>query len=153
MPTITPALDIDTAARLRTAIGRLSRRLRTTASARDAGLTPTAISLLLNVARTGPVRMAELGESEGINPTMLSRVVTGMVADDLLDRASDETDRRAAWVRTTPAGRRLAARMRRERTRAVNGALAELSASERDAIEQALPALEALTEALKGGRP
>jgi DNA-binding MarR family transcriptional regulator len=150
MTTLAPATDLETAARLRTVIGRLSRRLRTTSAARDAGLTPTAISLLLTVARSGPVRLAELGESEGINPTMLSRVIAGMVQDGLLARSSDEGDRRAAWIETTSAGRRLAERMRRERTRAVDQALETLPEAERRRIERALPALEALAETLKG---
>lgn len=153
MPSLAPTLDLDTASRLRVAIGRLSRRLRTTASARDAGLTPTGISLLLSVVRSGPVRLSELAEAEGINPTMLSRVVAGLVQDGLLERTSDEGDRRAAWVRVTPPGKRLAERMRRERTAAVNRALDELPEAERVRLERALPALEQLAEALKDGRP
>jgi len=148
-----PTLDLDTAARLRTVIGRLSRRLRSTAAARDAGLAPTAISLLLSVVRSGPVRLSELAESEGLNPTMLSRVVSGMVHDGLLKRSSDEGDRRAAWVEATTAGRKLAERTQRERTAAVNAGLEGLTSYERRRIEQALPALEALAEELKGGRP
>jgi DNA-binding MarR family transcriptional regulator len=134
-------------------IGRLSRRLRSTAAARDAELAPTAISLLLSVVRSGPIRLSELTESEGLNPTMLSRAVSGLVAQGLLERSSDEGDRRAAWVKPTAAGRRLAERMRRERTEAVNAALAGLTEAERRRIEQALPALEALAEQLKGRRP
>ena len=153
MPSLAPTTDVDTASRLRVAIGRLSRRLRTTAAARDAGLTPTAISLLLSVARTGPVRMSELGDAEGVNPTMLSRIVVGMVQDGLLERVSDEDDRRAAWVKATAAGRRLAERMRRERTGALNEALSALPEADCIRIERALPALEALAEALRGGRP
>lgn len=97
--------------------------------------------------------MSELGETEGINPTMVSRVVAGMVHDGLLGRTSDEADRRAAWVEITGDGRKLAQRMRRERTSAVNQALEALPDAERRRIEEALPALEALAEELKGRRP
>lgn len=134
-------------------IGRLSRRLRTTAAARDADLAPTAISLLLSVVRSGPVRLSELGEAEGLNPTMLSRAVSGMVQDGLLKRSSDEGDRRAAWIEVTAAGRKLAERMRRERTEAVDTALAGLTEADRRAVEQALPALETLAEQLRRRRP
>ena len=144
---------METAVRLRTVIGRLSRRLRSTAAARDAGLTPTAISLLLTVVRNGPTRLSDLADAEGLNPTMLSRAVGGMVQDGLLKRSSDEGDRRAAWVAATTAGRKLAERMRRERTDAVNAALAGLSESQRRRVERALPALEELAEALKWSRP
>jgi DNA-binding MarR family transcriptional regulator len=84
---------------------------------------------------------------------MLSRAVSGMVQEGLLKRSSDEGDRRAAWVEATAAGTRLAERMRRERTEAVNAALAGLTETERRRIEQALPALEALAEKLRGARP
>jgi DNA-binding MarR family transcriptional regulator len=145
-PASSPAIDADTAARLRVAIGRLSRRLRPTKAAIEAGLTPTRITVLLTVSRHGPMRLAELADSEGINPTMLSRVTADLVDAKLLDRASDRGDRRTAWVNVTPRGRRLAERIRRERTDAVGVALAELSGADRERIERALPALERLAE-------
>jgi DNA-binding MarR family transcriptional regulator len=146
-------LDTETAVRLRTVIGRLARRVRTTAAARQAGLTPTAISILLNAARTAPIRMGELAESEGINPTMLSRVVGGLVDKGLLERTSDTYDRRAAWLTVTRKGRRLTERMKNERTEAVNAAMGALAPDERRRIERALPALEALAEQLREVRP
>ena len=147
------ALDLDTAGRLRIAIGRLSRRLRTTAAGSAAGLTPTRISVLLTVVRDGPVRLSALAASESLNPTMLSRVIADLVDADLLERTSDDGDRRAAWVQATDAGQRLAQRMRRERTDAVNAALEGLPPAERRLLEQALPALEALAEQLQDRRP
>jgi DNA-binding MarR family transcriptional regulator len=148
-----PALDIDTAARLRVAMGRLTRRLRTTAAGSAAGLTPTRISVLLTVVRDGPIRLSQLASTESLNPTMLSRVISDLVETGLLARASDDGDRRAAWVQCTAAGKQLAERMRRERTDALNGALEALSSEDRRLIEQALPALEDLAEQLRYRRP
>ena len=150
-PTLTQ-LDLDTAARLRMAIGKLSRRLRPTPAAVAAGLTPTQISLLLNVARQGPIRLSELAEAESINPTQLSRSVAHLVDIGAVERASDQGDRRAAWVKPTASGRRLAEKIRRERTDALNVALATLAPGERRRIEDAVPALEQLAEALKAER-
>ncbi len=147
------ALDIDTASRLRVAIGRLSRRLRTTAAGSAAGLTPTRISVLLTVVREGPIRLSALAESESLNPTMLSRVIADLGDAGLVARTSDDGDRRAAWVEATDHGRRLAQRMRRERTDAVNEAMEELAPNDRRLLEQALPALERLAERLKDRRP
>lgn len=144
--------DLDTAARLRVAIGRLSRRLRTTAAGSAAGLTPTRISVLLTVVREGPVRLSALAESESLNPTMLSRVIADLGEAGLVARTSDDGDRRAAWVEATADGRRLAERMRRERTDAVNAAMEDLSPADRHLLEKALPALERLGEALKDRR-
>jgi DNA-binding MarR family transcriptional regulator len=148
-----PILDLDTAARLRVAIGRLSRRTRTTEAGAAAGLTPTRISVLLSVVRNGPVRLSALAAAESLNPTMLSRVISDLVDAGLLARTSDDGDRRAAWVDATAAGRTLAERMRRERTDALNEALEGLSPTDRRLIEQALPALEGLAEQLKDRRP
>ena len=151
MPPTAP--ETDTAARLRAAIGRLARRLRPTEAAKAAGLTPTRIAVLQTLNRRGPMRLSELAEAEGINPTMLSRVIADLAEAGLVERTSDARDRRAAWVKATAAGKRLAERARRERTDALNAALEHLSAADRRSIEKALSALEALAEALKERRP
>ena len=142
----------DTPARLRAALGRLHRRLRPTASGTAAGLTPTRISLLNTINRLGPIRLSELAAEEGINPTMLSRIVADLAEGRLIERVGDPQDRRAALVTTTREGRRLVERMRRERTDVLSLALDGLAPSERRALERALPALERLAEELKGGR-
>lgn len=153
MPTAPPLLDIETASRLRVAIGRLSRRLRTTAAGSAAGLTPTRISVLLTVVRQGSMRLSALADAEGLNPTMLSRAISELVDAGLLARTSDPGDRRAAWVQATPRGVELAEQMRRERTDALNAALEGLPAADRRLLEKALPALEGLAEQLKERRP
>ena len=150
-PTLTQ-LDLETAARLRAVIGKLSRRLRPTPTAVAAGMTPTRISVLLTVVRAGSIRLSDLAAAEAINPTQLSRSIAQLVEGGLVQRAADEGDRRAAWVKPTPAGKRLAERIRRERTDALNVALEGLSAAERERIVAALEALEQLAEGLKGDR-
>jgi DNA-binding MarR family transcriptional regulator len=153
MPTTATRLDVDTASRLRVAIGRLSRGLRITTAGSEAGLTPTRISVLLSVDRHGPIPIADLAELESLNPTMLSRAISKLVDDAALERISDDRDRRAAWVNVTDAGHRLAERMRRERTDALNQALGGLDAADRRLLEDALPALEGLAAVLKDRRP
>ena len=134
-------------------IGRLARRLRPTAAGSAAGLSPTRVAILFAVVRDGPVRIADLARSEGINPTMLSRAISKLVEAELVERTSDEADRRSAWVQAAPAGRRLAERMRRERTDAVKLALADLDPADREELERALPALEAFAERLRESQP
>src|ERR1700727_1770401 len=63
----------ETAARLRTAVGRLARRIRPTRV--GAELTLTEATVLATTARNGPVGLSWLGRAEGMKPTMLSRVV------------------------------------------------------------------------------
>jgi DNA-binding MarR family transcriptional regulator len=149
LPSIAPRIDEDTAVRLRLAIARLSRRLRPTAAGSAAGLTPTRISVLLTVVREERIRISALAATEGLNPTMLSRAISRLTEEGLIARVGDDQDRRSAWVQSTAAGRRLAERMRRERTDALNQALDGLSAADRQRIERALSALEGLAEQLQ----
>jgi DNA-binding MarR family transcriptional regulator len=148
MSSVASPTELESAARLRQVIGRLYRRLRVTDASATAGLTPSRASALLHVERRGSMRLAELAEAEGLNPTMLSRMVGEMVDAGLLERTSDPADRRAAWVGATAMGGELARRMRRERTQAVDAALAGLRPAEVRRIEAALPALERLVELL-----
>ncbi len=149
-PTLTK-LDLETATRLRAAIGKLSRRLRPTPAAVAAGLTPTRASVLQTVVREGPVGLSDLATAESINPTQLSRAVAQLVDAGLVERSADAGDRRAAWVKPTPAGKRLAERIRRERTDALNAALEGLDSADHERIVAALTALEHLAEQLREG--
>jgi DNA-binding MarR family transcriptional regulator len=133
-------------ARLRAAIGRLSRRLRRTAA--SAGLTPSEISVLLTIARRGPLRLTDLAETEAINPTMISRIC-GRLADlGLISRSPDPSDRRAALVDATAAGRRIRKRIHRERTEVLEAHLASLSEPERELLAAAVPLLERLAQSI-----
>ena len=141
------SIDTDDITRLRTAIGRLSRRLRTTEAAGD--LTPTQVSVLLAVVRLGSIRVAELAELEGLNPTMLSRVIAALAERGLVRRVVDVEDRRAARIEATTAARRLRERMRRERSAKLEPVLDALPRHEREALIAALPALETLADLLQ----
>jgi DNA-binding MarR family transcriptional regulator len=141
----------ETAARLRTAVGRLARRIRPTRV--GAELTLTEATVLATTARNGPVGLSWLAREEGMNPTMLSRVVWRLEDAGLLARRPDPRDRRAALVDATPAGRRLHERIRAERTDALSQLIEHLDPDERDALDAALPVLEQLARDLKERRP
>ena len=102
--------DDDVAVRLRMAIARLFRRIERTRA--GAALTPSETTILSVVVRQGPLRLTDLAASEGMNPTMLSRLVRDLEGDGLVQRKTDRVDRRAARVEATPAGRRLHERIR-----------------------------------------
>jgi DNA-binding MarR family transcriptional regulator len=144
-------VDTETAQRLRVAVGRLARVLRSTEATLAADLTPTRVAVLLNTVRNGPIRLAEVAEQEGLNPTLLSRTVATLAQDGLVTRTADESDRRSAWLDATAAGRELAEQIRTERTRAVEIAMSELTHEDRVLIEAALPALEELSQHLRLG--
>ena len=142
--------DDDVAVRLRMAIARLFRRIERTRA--GAALTPSETTILSVVVRQGPLRLTDLAASEGMNPTMLSRLVRDLEGDGLVQRKTDRVDRRAARVEATPAGRRLHERIRNERSDTLSAALALLPEDERRKLGAGLPVLEALADQLKGGR-
>lgn len=144
---VTTAPDIEIVAHLRAVLGRIARRLRSTAA--GAGLTPTQLSVLGTMARhPDGIGLAELARIEGLNPTMLSRAVGRLDELGLLGREPDPVDRRAARVRLTPAGIELHKRVRDERTSALAHTLRQLPTEQVQTLLAALPALDALADAL-----
>lgn len=81
---------------------------------------------------------------------MLSRLVTLLGERGLVVRTADPTDRRAVWVQATAAGKRLRARMQRERSAALGAQLDHLDSVQLDSLRAALPILETLAEDLRG---
>lgn len=136
-------IDVESVARLRASIGRLARQMRI--SATDAGLTPTQMSVLNTVVRQGPLRLAELTAIEGVNPTMLSRIVGKLEDTGLITRLTDAVDRRVVTVEVTKAGRRTQERVRDDRNRTLTTLLESLPPEQAEAVLAALPALEALS--------
>src|SRR5215204_6344568 len=107
--------DDEDVTRLRIALARIARLLDR--QSRGQELTGTQASVLGTVARRGPLRISELAEREGINPTMLSRIVGKLEQALLLQRRPDPEDGRAARVQVTEAGAELNRRQRAQRTR------------------------------------
>ena len=139
-------IDADDVARLRIALARIARVLDR--QSRGHTLTGTQASVLATAARLGPVRITELAEIEGINPTMMSRIVGKLEDAGLLHRRADPDDRRAALVEPTTAGRELQRHVREERTRLLAEHVAALPDGHAGELVDALAALEALATAL-----
>lgn len=137
-------MDEESVARLRVALGRISRALDR--QTRGDTLTRTQASVLATAVRLGPVRITELAVVEGVNPTMLSRIVAKLEGAGLLARRPDPADGRAALVEPTTEGTALHLRLRAERTRLLAEHLAGLP--DAAALLAALPALDALARSL-----
>jgi DNA-binding MarR family transcriptional regulator len=149
MPTATD-LDLEQVARLRLAVARVSRRLRTVPAGQ--GMTSTQLSVLAAVVRDGPVKLGDLATTEDVNPTMLSRIVAKLDSDGLLSRTSDLDDARVAVVCATAAGRKRHQKIRHQRTEALAAVLVDLDPDHVRALSAAVPALEELGSALRDRR-
>jgi DNA-binding MarR family transcriptional regulator len=140
-------MDTELVARLRGVIGRLARQLNDTSTGE--GLTPTQYSVLGLVRGRGPLGLAELTELEGLNPTMLSRVIRVLDEDGLIRRLPNPSDLRAARVEITPAGELVHERIRERRTRVLSECLSRLPPETAETLLKSVPAMEALAEAAK----
>lgn len=138
--------DGEDVTRLRIALGRISRQLDR--QSRGQELTGTQSSVLATLARRGPLGLGELADCEGLNPTMLSRIVAKLERAELLHRSPDPDDRRAARVELTARGAERNRRQRAERTQLLTERLAALPGSRAAELLTALPALEALADEL-----
>lgn len=135
-------MDEESVIRLRNAIMRTGRRLRTTAA--DEGLTATQSGVLATLVREGSLRAGDLAVAEAINPTMLSRVLAQLEGAGLVDRAPHPDDARCTTARATTAGKRLLTRLRARRAEILLERVGELAPEQVAALAAALPALEAL---------
>ncbi|MBO0820830.1 MAG: MarR family transcriptional regulator [Nocardiopsaceae bacterium] len=140
-------MDAEIVARLRGVIPRLARQLNETSTGED--LTPSQYSVLALARARGPLGLAELTELEGLNPTMLSRVVKVLDERGLVRRLPDPRDMRAVRLEVTEEGVRLNDRVRAQRTQMLSECLDRLPPETADTLLAAVPAMEALAEAVR----
>jgi DNA-binding MarR family transcriptional regulator len=96
-----PGLDDDLVTRTRLAVLRVSRRLRQQVSP---GITPSQQSALAAIEHRGPLTLGELAAYENVQPPSITRIVGNLEATGLVERTSDESDRRVSLVQITDAG-------------------------------------------------
>lgn len=133
----------DELTQLRLALLRVARRLR---QEHAGDLTPSQLSALATIERSGPLSLRALAELERVQPPSITRIVGALEGEGWVERVADEGDRRVAVVRATEKAHNELERIRQERNAWLAGRLATLSASERSAILKAVPALERLLE-------
>jgi len=138
-----PVAVVDLAPRLRSAVTRLNRRLR---SSSLGGISPGQASALAMIERLGAPALSELAAAEQVRPPSMTRLVDALEAEGLVLRRVDDVDRRCQRVTLTSAGRRALATIRSRKTAFLEERLGSLSATELDAIGRALGILERLAE-------
>ncbi|HLU54924.1 MAG TPA: MarR family transcriptional regulator [Pseudonocardia sp.] len=145
------AFDDEAAVRLRRVIGKLARSMNESASSEE--LTPTQASVLGVVVARGPIRISAVAELEGVNPTMLSRVMGVLEQKGLIRRSSATSDLRGVVAEATDAGREKSRRILERRTATLRAVVERLPPETVAALVDALPALEELTAAFAERRP
>ena len=133
--------EVSLPARLRLAVGRLNRRIRVDSAA---VLPPLQTSVLVTLEENEPLRLSDLARREAVTPPTMSRVLAALDEADMLVRRPDPQDARSALVQLSDKGRATIAELRTERTAMLAERLDRLTPEHREALERALPALEAL---------
>jgi DNA-binding MarR family transcriptional regulator len=122
---------------------RLSVWLRRTRDPR--GMSASEIGVLDRLASSGPLRVTELAEREGLSQPGMTSLINRLADNGSATRGPDEADRRAILVSVTDAGRAQVADYRAHRVESITDRLAGLEDDAVEAILAALPALARLT--------
>jgi DNA-binding MarR family transcriptional regulator len=101
--------------------------------------------------RSGPSRLTWLAAREGVTQPAMTQLIARLKDAGLVDRAADPADGRVVQVRITGDGRAMLAGRRAVRAERVAGLLDRISPGEREALAAALPAMDALVNAERGG--
>ena len=137
-----PKTAIDTLAiadRLRPVLLRVGRELRR--EARELGISPEQVSLLVAIKYAPGIGVRELAAKERVSPPALSNHVDRLERDGLVSRTPSPSDRRRVGLTLTDEGQRVLRRVRSRRTAWLASRLGDLSPEELDAVEAAVEPL------------
>ncbi len=130
--------------RLRTAVMRLSRRLRQ--ERHDDQLTPSQLAVLGNLMQDGPMTPGDLAAREHVRPPTMSRIIATLENDGWVTRQDHPSDRRQCLITVTDRAVQWVDTYREARDRWLRRRLTELTESDRQTLLAAIPLLEQLAE-------
>ena len=116
----------------------------------DSGISRSEARVLATLA-TGPRRITELAELDGVAQPTMTVLVKRLAEQQLVSRARQPEDERVVLVRITDAGQAALADYRSLIRDAVREHLVQIPDEQIAALAQASEALEALIELLQGG--
>jgi DNA-binding MarR family transcriptional regulator len=140
-----PKTEIDTlgiADRLRPVLLKVGRELRR--EAREVGISPEQVSLLVAIKYAPGIGVRELAARERVSPPALSNHVDRLERDGVVSRTPNASDRRRVGLTLTDEGQRVLRRVRSRRTAWLATRLRGLSSEELEAVESAIEPLSRL---------
>jgi DNA-binding MarR family transcriptional regulator len=131
-----------TADALRPALLQLGRELRR--EARRAGVSTEQVATLVAIKYTPGITAGELAVADRVSPAAMSKLISRLERDGLIERTPSETDRRRVGLKLTADGHRILRRVRSRRTAWLATRLQELEPDEQAAIAAAVGPLSQL---------
>ncbi|WP_374116558.1 MarR family winged helix-turn-helix transcriptional regulator [Streptomyces gilvus] len=110
----------------------------------DVSLTLPQLRSLVALRTCGPIKLAAMAATLGVNPSTALRMVERLESLGLIDRRVNPDNRREVVLRLTPEGQALTDRVLQHRRSAIRALVERLPARERAGL---VPALRALTAA------
>ncbi|MCK7627538.1 MarR family transcriptional regulator [Streptomyces sp. RS10V-4] len=144
MPELSNGADADAVNSLRSAVMRLSRRLKHQRV--DESLSPTEMSVLGTLARCGRATPGELARKEHVQPPSMTRIVAMLEAKGLVRLEAHPEDRRQKVVTQTEQAEAMLEESRRKRNTWLAELAAGLDAEEWAKVRAAAPVLEKLAQ-------
>ena len=136
--------DLETVNLLRSAVVRLSRRLRHQRV--DASLSATEMSVLGALANYGSATPGELARKEHVQPPSMTRIVAMLESKGLVRRDPHPEDRRQIVVSQTEQAQAMLEESRRRKNARLAELVAGLTEEERDTLRRAAPVLDKLAQ-------
>ena len=144
MPTSVAADPVAVANRLRPVLFKLNRALRR--ELHSLGVTGGQVSLLVQISKQRGIGIRELATREGMSAPGMSKYVTRLEREGLVERGPVGGDRRRIGLSLTEGGERVLRSVRSRRTAWLAARLRELEPAEIDAIDAAIEPLTRLLE-------
>ena len=132
---------------LRPTLLRLGRELR---REQIAGVSPQQVGLLVSIKYAPGTTVGELAEAERVSAAAMSKRISRLERDGLVDRTPDESDRRRVGLTLTAEGQRTLRRVRSRRTAWLASRLDGLDPAELDALAAAVDPLARLLHQEEG---
>jgi DNA-binding MarR family transcriptional regulator len=129
------------AEQLYTFVCRSARRMRE--MDRHQNVTSERVAALETLAQEGPMGPTELAALQGVSVSGTCRLLRELRATGMIRRREHPEDPRRYLAEPTVAGRKLLARMRKQKVAALRSELSKLPARDRSALRRALTALQA----------
>ncbi len=113
------------------------------------GISAPRLSALSVVVFAGPVTLGRLAATEQVKPPTMTRIVTGLEKDGLVDRRDDANDGRLTQIHATAKGRRVLAAGRARRVATLAAAVQALDKRRRRELRSGVRVLETLNSSMR----
>jgi DNA-binding MarR family transcriptional regulator len=135
---------------LHSAAIHLLRQLRKEDDA--SGLSAPRLSALSVVVFGGPLTLGQLAAAEQVKPPTMTRIVTGLEKDGLVQRIGDPRDKRLTRIRATAKGQKVLRAGRARRVEKLSAAVGQLRGRELAELARGVHLLEEITGSMRERR-